>query len=437
MRLLIIPIYYIMLNRGAFAGKTVFVTGASRGIGKAVALKFAGDGANVVIAAKTVDPHPKLQGTIIEAADEVTKLGGKGLAVQLDLRDESSIIKAVDMTIEKFGGIDILINNASAIHLATATDLPSKRFDLMNSINVRGTFLMSKHVIPHLKKASNPHIINMSPPVLLHPQWFSSHTAYTMAKYGMSLAAYGLSAELRGEVAVNALWPKTAIWTAAMNMLGGEEARKGSRKPEILADAAYAIACRPKTVTGNFYIDEEVLKEEGIKDFEQYAMEPGADLLPDFYLPDRVLKDFGPDVLKAFGRSVAGVEIKPTDSTEDQTSESDINKGPVGAVFASFAAVATEEMKQDINAFIHFIVSGKDWTVMAKKSKPFEISNAKPSEDSHVNCTLITDELTFLKMARGETKPTSAFMTGKLKIKGSMGVALKIEKLFMKLKAKL
>lgn len=415
-----------MLNRGIFSGKTVFITGASRGIGKAIAMKFARDGANVVIAAKTVEPHPKLPGTIHETADEVNKLGGNGLAVQLDLRDENSIIKAVEDTISKFGGIDLLVNNASAIHLAPAADIPSKRFDLMNSINVRGTFLMSKHSIPHLRKAQNPHIINMSPPVLLHPQWFAAHTAYTMAKYGMSLSAYGLSAELSGEVAVNSLWPKTAIWTAAMNMLGGEESRKGSRKPEILADATYAIACRPKTTTGNFYIDEEVLKEEGVSDFEQYSMEPGAQLLPDFYLPDRLLKDFSSDVLKGFGQAVTGTEIKRTNESPGD--------GPVAAVFANTSAIMTDEMKADINAVIHFIVSGNDWTVLSKKDQPFAVKNDKPEK---ADVTLITDEATFLKMAKGETKPTSAFMGGKLKIKGNMGLALKVEKLFVKLKAKL
>lgn len=410
-----------------FAGKTVFVTGASRGIGKAIALKFAKDGANVVVAAKTVEPHPKLPGTIHEAAQEVSKLGGNPLAVQLDLRDESSIISAVEQTVNKFGGIDLLVNNASAIHLAPAADIPSKRFDLMNSINVRGTFLMSKHAIPHLKKASNPHIINMSPPILFHPQWFSSHTAYTMAKYGMSLCAYGLSAELSGEVGVNALWPKTAIWTAAMNMLGGEAARKGSRKPEILADATYAIACRPKTVTGNFFIDEEVLKEEGVTDFEQYSMEPGADLLPDFYLPDRLLKDFSPEIVKGFGKSVAGVEL------EQSTGSSD-DDGPVAAVFASASGVMTDDMKDDMNATLHFVISDKSWTIVSKKGQPFHVMKDKPEK---ADVILTTDEKTFLKMAKGETKPTSAFMGGKLKVKGNMGLALKVEKLFVKLRAKL
>lgn len=419
-----------MINRGLFAGKTVFVTGASRGIGKAIALKFARDGANVVIAAKTVDPHPKLEGTINETANEVNNLGGKGLAVQLDLRDEASIVKAVDETVNKFGGIDLLVNNASAIHLATSDGVPGKRFDLMNSINVRGTYLMSKYAIPHLRKATNPHIINMSPPVLLHPQWFSGHTAYTMSKYGMSLAAYGLSAELRGEVGVNALWPKTAIWTAAMNMLAGDEARKGSRKADILADATYAIACRPNTVSGNFYIDEEVLKEEGIVDFEQYAEVPGATLLPDFFLPDHVLAQFDKEILKNFGTKISGSEIK----ADTSSSGTGTTSGPVGAVFASANSIMTEAMKDDMNATLHFVVSDNHWTIVSKKGQPLEIRNDKPEK---ADVMMTTDEATFLKMARGETKPTSAFMIGKLKVKGNMGLALKVEKLFVKMKAKL
>lgn len=415
------------MNKGIFAGKTVFVTGSSRGIGKAIALKFARDGANVVVAAKTVDPHPKLEGTINITAKEVEDAGGKSLAVQLDLRDEETVKSAIDQTISRFGGIDLLVNNASAINIAQAEDITMKRFDLMNTINVRGTYMMSKYAIPHLKKAHNPHIINLSPPLELKHQWFSQNTAYTMSKYAMSLAAYGLSCELKGTVGVNSLWPKTAIWTAAMNMLGGEESRKGSRKPSIMADATYAIACRDKSVTGNFYIDEELLKEEGVTDFEQYAEEPGNALLPDFFLPDRVLKEFNPNLLKDLTKQV----------TRENSSSSGggTNEGPVAAIFSSASAVMTDDIKDSLNAVLHFVISGSDWTLISKKDKKFEVRKEAPPEKADVVMT--TDDGTFVKMVKGEVKPTSAFMSGKLKVKGNMGLALKVEKLFGKLKAKL
>lgn len=393
-------------------------------VGKAIALKFAKDGANVVVAAKTVEPHPKLEGTIHTTAKEVEDAGGKSLAVQLDLRDEETVKSAIEKTVDRFGGIDLLVNNASAIFIAPTEDTPMKRFDLMNSINVRGTFMMSKYAIPHLRKASNPHIINLSPPPEFKPQWFSQHTAYTMSKYGMTLSAYGMASELKGSIGVNALWPKTAIWTAAMNMLAGEDSRKGSRKPSIVADATYAIACRDKSVTGNFFIDEEVLKEEGVKDFEQYAVVPGNPLLPDFFLPDQVLKDFDANALSGFAEqiSVGGGSSK---KSED---------GPIAAVFASASNVMTDEMKDDINATLHFVISDKNWTLISKRGEAFQVKNEKPEK---ADVILTTDDATFLKMAKGETKPTSAFMGGKLKVKGSMGLALKVEKLFGKLKAKL
>ena len=407
------------------------MTGSSRGIGKAIALKFAKDGANVVVAAKTVEPHPKLEGTIHQTAQEVEQAGGKSLAVQLDLRDEETVKNAIDKTIEKFGGIDLLVNNASAIFIAQAEDTPMKRFDLMNSINVRGTFMMSKYAIPHLKQANNPHIINLSPPLELHPQWFSTNTAYTMSKYGMSLSAYGMAAELNGQVGVNALWPKTAIWTAAMNMLGGNEARKGSRKPSIMADAAYAIACKNKSVTGNFYIDEELLAQEGVTDFEQYAESPGSQLLPDFFLPQRLLKDFDPKLLQELAQQASSGKA----TSPPSTGTSGAGDGPVAAVFAAASSAVTDEIKDDLNATLHFVISEKDWTLVSKKDAPLQVMSSAPEGKSDVRLT--TDEATFIKMAKGEVKPTSAFMSGKLKVKGSMGLALKVEKLFGKLKGKL
>ncbi|WP_223633725.1 NAD(P)-dependent oxidoreductase [Corallococcus sp. EGB] len=268
-------------------GKTLFITGASRGIGKAIALRAARDGANIVIAAKTTDPHPKLPGTIYTAAKEIEEAGGKALPCMVDIRDEAQIHAAVAKAVETFGGIDILVNNASAISLTGTLDTPLKRFDLMHGINTRGTFACSQACIPYLKKSSNPHILNNSPPLNMEPRWFGPHVAYTIAKYGMSLCALGMAEELKDDgIAVNTLWPRTVIATAAVqNLLGGDDTIKGSRKPEIMADAAYAILTKPsRSFTGNFCIDEEVLRAAGVTNFDAYQSVPGAELLPDFFL---------------------------------------------------------------------------------------------------------------------------------------------------------
>ncbi len=268
-------------------GKTLFITGASRGIGLAIGLRAARDGANVVIAAKTTEPHPKLPGTIYTAAEQIEATGGKALPLQVDIRSDEQVFAAVEKAVETFGGIDILVNNASAIFLAGTVETPMKRYDLMHQINARGTYLCSQACIPHLKKAQNPHILNISPPLNMETKWFAPHVAYTMAKFGMSMCVLGMHEELRGAgIAVNALWPLTAIATAAVqNLLGGDHAIRGSRKPEIMADAAHAILTKDsKSATGNFYIDETVLKEAGVTDFEQYAVVPGAPLVMDFFV---------------------------------------------------------------------------------------------------------------------------------------------------------
>jgi citronellol/citronellal dehydrogenase len=269
-------------------GKTLFVTGGSRGIGLAIALRAARDGANVVIAAKTDQPHPKLPGTIHTAAQEIEQAGGKALAVQTDIRDEDQVLRAVEVTAERFGGIDILVNNASAISLTGTLDTPMKRVDLMLGVNLRGTYLCSRAVIPYLKKAANPHILTLSPPLNMNPQWFKPHTAYTIAKYGMSMCVLGMAEEFRGDgIAVNALWPRTIIATAALQIIPGANPALG-RKPEIMADAAHAILTRnSRSVTGRFLIDEEVLREAGIRDFSAYAVDPRQKLLPDLFLDER------------------------------------------------------------------------------------------------------------------------------------------------------
>ena len=268
-------------------GKTLFITGASRGIGKAIALRAAKDGANVVIAAKTTDPHPKLPGTIYSAAEEIEKAGGKALACIVDVRDENQIADAVSKAVAKFGGIDILVNNASAISLTGTVSTPMKRYDLMHQVNTRGTFACSQACIPHLMKAKNPHILNLSPPLSMETRWFAPHVAYTMAKFGMSMCVLGMAGEFRSAgVAFNALWPRTVIATAAVqNLLGGDETIRGSRSPEIMADAAYVILTRSsRECTGNFFVDDDVLRAAGVTDFSKYQTVPGADLIPDFFV---------------------------------------------------------------------------------------------------------------------------------------------------------
>jgi citronellol/citronellal dehydrogenase len=267
-------------------GKTLFITGTSRGIGLAIALKAAADGANIAIAAKTVEPHPKLEGTIHSAASEIEKAGGHALALVLDVRDEAAVKAALDKTAETFGGIDIVVNNASAISLTPVVQTDMRRFDLMHQINTRGAFMVSKYAIPHLEKAANPHILMLSPPLDMAEKWFAPHTAYTMAKFGMSLVVLGLAGELRGRVAVNALWPRTTIATAAVkNLLGGEAMMQRSRTPEILAEAAYRLFQKPKSFTGNFLIDDTFLAGEGVSDFDQYRVDPRQPLQVDFFVP--------------------------------------------------------------------------------------------------------------------------------------------------------
>lgn len=274
-----------------FKGKTVFITGASRGIGKAIGLRLAQEGANIVIAAKTSDPHPKLPGTVFTAAEEMEEAGGKALPLIVDIRFEDQVQAAVEKTIETFGGIDILVNNASAIQLTGTLQTDMKRYDLMHQINTRGTFVTSKYCIPHLLKSDIGHVLNMAPPLreITQAKWFAPHVAYTMAKYGMSLCVLGMAAEFKNKIAFNALWPRTAIATAAVNYaLGGEEMMRRSRNTDILADSALIIFSKDKKeCTGNFFIDEELLRSEGLSDFSKYLYDPSTkeeDLMPDFFV---------------------------------------------------------------------------------------------------------------------------------------------------------
>ena len=267
-------------------GKTLFITGGSRGIGLAIAKRAAADGANIVIAAKTSEPHPKLEGTIHTAAAEIEAAGGQALPVACDIRDDDAVQAAVEQGAGHFGGIDIVVNNASAIALLDTEQISMKLFDLMQQVNSRGTFLVSKTCLPWLKKAENPHILALSPPLNMLEKWFAPHVAYTMAKFGMSMCVLGMAGEFREQgIAVNALWPRTTIATAAVEMLGGEELLMHSRKPEIMADAAYVILTKPsREFTGNFCIDDTVIEGEGISDLSAYSVSPGAELAPDFFV---------------------------------------------------------------------------------------------------------------------------------------------------------
>lgn len=384
-------------------------------------MRCARDGANVIIAAKTADPHPKLPGTIYTAAKEIEEAGGKALPCIVDVRFEDQVAKAFEDGAKKFGGIDILVNNASAISLTGTLDTNLKKYDLMNQVNARGTFLCSKLAIPYLRKSSNPHILNLSPPLNLNPKWFKNNLAYTMAKYGMSFCVLGMSEELKEDgIAVNALWPRTAIATDAIDFIGSVEMRKQSRTTEIMADAAYQIFIKEaKSFSGKFLIDEDLLKSElGLTNFDKYAVEPGNPLLMDFFLDD-----------------IEGQESLPMGGKNDQTNgqvDSD-----VAASMNALKRLLSPELVEKINGVYAFKISDAkttDWYL--------DLKNGSGKIDSgvfngQVNCTMTMNSEVFNKMISGNMKPTMAFMSGKLKIKGDMGLAMKLEKLMSSLKSKL
>ncbi|GMR36352.1 hypothetical protein PMAYCL1PPCAC_06547, partial [Pristionchus mayeri] len=410
-------------NHRKFAGRTALITGASRGIGKSIALKLAKDGANIIVAAKTATPHPKLPGTIYTAAEEIEKAGGKALPVVVDVRDEANVQECVEAGVKKFGGIDILINNASAISLTGTLDTEMKRYDLMHSINTRGTFLMSKSCIPYLKQGKNPHILNISPPLLMEPRWFANHVAYTMAKFGMSMCVLGMHEELRPDrIAVNALWPLTSIWTAAMEMLSHGEGAAGSRSPQIMADAAYAILSKNSAeYTGNFAIDEDILKAEGVTNFDQYALDPSAPLTPDFFIPG------------------GKYDNHFTKSKERKASRDSINKevvkGEIGEVLSKMKNLLSPELVTKIDATFDFELtetSGADKVFLDLKNGSGAIGEGliPGGADVLFKCTA-TD---FVKMFNGKLSPTTAFMTKKLVIKGNIPKAMKLENLMKKMK---
>ncbi|XP_030323569.1 hydroxysteroid dehydrogenase-like protein 2 [Calypte anna] len=420
-------------NTGKLAGCTLFITGASRGIGKAIALKAAKDGANIVIAAKTAEPHPTLPGTIYTAAAEIEAAGGKALPCVVNVREEQQIINAVEKAVKTFGGIDILVNNASAISLSGTLETEMKKVNLMMDVNVRGTYLTSKTCLPHLRKSRNPHILNLSPPMNLNPVWFKNHCAYTISKYGMSMCVLGMAEEFRGEVAVNALWPKTAIHTSAMDMLGGAGIEKQCRKTDIIADAAYCILTKPKTFTGNFIIDEVLLREEGVKDFDVYAIAPGHPLMPDFFLD----AETDATAMQHGASQASKEEEKLSEEAAGAKDHADKAQGPVAETFRVIQGSLNEEFVKSTQGVFQFELSGDGggtWYIDLK-TKGGGAGFGKPPEAADVVMSMSSAD--FVKMFRGKLKPTLAFMTGKLRIKGNMALAIKLEKMLTQLNSKL
>jgi len=413
-----------MINTGKLAGRTIFITGASRGIGKAIALKAARDGANIIVAAKTAEPHPKLPGTIYTAAKEIEEAGGKALPCIVDVRDENQVRNAIKSAVDKFGGIDILVNNASAISLTPTLQTDMKRYDLMHNINTRGTFLVSKECLPYLQKSNHAHILNLSPPLNLSPHWFGQHVAYTMAKYGMSMCVLGMAEEFKSKgVSVNALWPKTAIHTAAIEMLTGPDSNQFSRKPDIMADAAYEILSKdPRSAkSGQFYIDEDVLLSAGITDLKQYACVPeNADnLMPDFFL-DALPQDVA--------KFVPGTT---------QNSAPSAGSGNIDGLFLKIEQQLNEDLVQRVNAVYAFNVKGEEAGIWYLDLKNGSGKCGKGESPTPADATLTMDSKNFFAMFSGKLNAATAFMSGKLKISGDLQKAMKLEKLMGSLKSKL
>uniref|UniRef100_A0A665TTK7 Hydroxysteroid dehydrogenase-like protein 2 n=1 Tax=Echeneis naucrates TaxID=173247 RepID=A0A665TTK7_ECHNA len=390
------------------AGCTLFITGASRGIGKAIALKAARDGANIVIAAKTAEPHPKLPGTIYTAAQEVEAAGGKALPCVVDIRDEQQVEEAIQKAVNTFGGIDILVNNASAISLTGTLETPMKKVDLMLGINLRGTYLTSKLLIPHLLKSHNPHILNLSPPLNLNPVWFKNHTGNHVNQLTRS------------------------IQTAAMDMLGGEGVGKQCRTADIIADAAYVILSQPKDYTGHFLVDEDILKERGVQDFDQYAVQPGHPLLPDFFL------DEAPETLvQQMEQHGATPAFKPPPSSSSSSAVPQ-SSGPIESTFDIIRGVINEDLVKSTQGIYQFDLSGEHGGVWFLDLKSGSGSTGRGEPAAKADVVMTMDSSDFSKMFSGKLKPTMAFMTGKLKIKGDMTLAIKLEKLMGRMnKAKL
>ncbi|KAE8751778.1 hypothetical protein FOCC_FOCC001627 [Frankliniella occidentalis] len=395
----------------SLAGRTLFISGATRGIGKAIALRAAKDGANIIIAAKSAQPHPKLPGTIYTAAEEVVAAGGKCLPCVVDVREEKQVQDAVDAAVKTFGGIDIVVNNASAIQLTDTLATDMKRYDLMQSINARGTFLVSKLCIPHLKKSPNPHILNLSPPLNMSKHWFRPHVAYTIAKYGMSMCALGMAEEFAADgIAVNTLWPRTVIFTAAIEMLTGTDSARYARKPDIVSDAAYFILTKPsRSCTGNFFVDEDVVKAEGVTDLTHYACDPSNahDLMPDPFLDEA-----------------------PVDQGHSKSAE--VGTAQIEKVFSSIQRHITPEVVKNVQAVYQFQISGVEDSLWYLDLKNGNGSVGKGKPEGKPDCKIAMDFKSLLDMLSGTWKPSAAFMTGK--VRGNLQTAMNLEKFISTLK---
>ncbi|RVE66210.1 hypothetical protein OJAV_G00124750 [Oryzias javanicus] len=419
----------MLQNTGKLAGCTLFITGASRGIGKAIALKAARDGANVVIAAKTAEPHPKLPGTIYTAAEEVEAAGGKALPCVVDIRDEQQIGSAVQKAVDTFGGIDILVNNASAISLTGTLETPMKKVDLMLGINLRGTYLTSKLVIPHLLKSRSPHILNLSPPLNLNPVWFKNHTAYTMAKYGMSMCVLGMAEEFRGQIAINALWPKTAIQTAAMDMLV-ERAWPNSVVRQTSWRTPPTPSCpNRRTTRVTSWWTRTSSERRASRTLSRTPSIQGHPLLPDFFL------DESPDVLvQQMEQHGATPAFKPP----PVSSAPPLSSGPIESTFDVIRGVLSEDVVKSTQGVYRFDLSGENAGVWFLDLKNGAGSAGKGDPPLKADVVMKMDSGDFSKMFSGKLKPTLAFMSGKLQIKGDMTLAIKLEKLMGRMnKAKL
>ncbi|GJQ71891.1 hypothetical protein Trydic_g3002 [Trypoxylus dichotomus] len=416
-----------MINTGKLSGLTLFITGASRGIGKAIALKAAKDGANIVIAAKTAQPHPKLPGTIFTAAEEIEQAGGKALPCTVDICDEKQVKSAVEEATKKFGGIDILINNACAVTLTGTAQTEMKHYDVVHGVNTRGTFLVSKECLPYLKNSNHAHILNISPPLNISPAWFNPHIVYTMVKYGMSMCVLGMHEEFKEfGIGVNALWPRTAIYTTALEMLHGCNVKNYTRKPEIMADAAYAVISRnPKEITGNFFIDDEVLKDAGVTDLDQYASNPE-------FKNSLMLDAF---VEKEPSESYKKCGVFSESKAQTATTASEGNE--VDQLFSGIRKALNEDLVSKTQAVYQFNLTGKNsgrWYLDLKNGPGAAGSGDSPTKP---DATLTMDSKNFFALFEGKIKATNAYMLGRLKISGSLQKAMKLEKLLPNLKSKM
>ncbi|XP_050323978.1 hydroxysteroid dehydrogenase-like protein 2 [Bactrocera neohumeralis] len=423
-----------MINTGKLAGRTIFITGASRGIGKAIAIKAARDGANIVIAARTTEENPKLPGTIYTAAHEVEKAGGRALPCAVDIRDEEQVRAAVHDAVSRFGGIDIVVNNASAISFSSTAATKINHFDIMHQTNTRGAFIVSQECMPYLIRSEYSHILNIAPPLNLDPKWLSAHLGYTIAKYGMSMCVLGMSYELNAmSVAVNALWPRTSICTERIKALMGPEFLKRTRKVDIMADAAYAVLIRePKEFTGRFLVDDEVLTEAGVKDLDQYANDPTVadELMYESFVDipkEKIVPFINRDI--PVWKSILK-ERKPKVNTQKEERK-------ISGLFEKIGPLLSNELVQKTLAIYQFHIVGNEGGVWYIDLKNGAGSCGKGVPEEEADATFAITSENFVEIFSGKMKPSTALLMGEMKISGDLSKALKLEKLTKTLTSKM